>query len=315
MTQPKRHHYVPQFYLKNFANDKGQIWVYDRQTKKYRQQNVRDTAVQQHYYRIETKDGTHSTEIESFLAELEGNACTAIVKLERGETLTEDDRQYVAAYVALQMTRVPDFEKSSNESQEKLIRKMFKMSFHSVEATQKRLDKLKEKIGEVSGEVSPEEMYEFIQQDRYKMKFPRQNAIRSMLKLAEHTANYFIQMDWLLLRAGGGGTFITSDNPYTLFPPPTYNPNDFWDSAVGILTPGAKKALPVSPNSCLFMLDHGGRYAENTAPRDKIRFFNDFFARTSGRFIFAKDEALLRSVVKRSRVDEIPVDRERVIMS
>ncbi len=63
------------------------------------------------------------------------------------------------------------------------------------------------------------------------------------------------------------------------------------------------------------MLDAGTRYAENIAPRDKLRIFNCSYAQTSDRFIFARDEALLRSVVKHSAVDEIPIDRERVSVS
>lgn len=315
MSEPKRHHYVPQFYLKNFADDKGQIWVYDRQTKQYRHQNVSDTALVRHYYRVESKDGKYNTEVEKLLAEIEGLACVAIEKLKQGTTtLTEEEKANIAIFAALQMTRVPDFEKRTNEMQEKIIRKVYKRVFHSVEAARQEIEKIKDEIDNVGGDVA-EDMFNFIQGDKYSIEVPRQNNIRRMLELASHTALYFIQMDWVLLRTERGGAFITSDNPFTIFPPKTYNPNTFLGSAVGILTPGARKSIPISPRASLFMCDHGGRYAENIVPRDKMRIFNDFYARTSDRFIFARDEALLRSIVERSRVDEIPLERERVIIS
>lgn len=30
MSAPKLHHYVPQFYLRRFLNDHGQLWVWDK---------------------------------------------------------------------------------------------------------------------------------------------------------------------------------------------------------------------------------------------------------------------------------------------
>lgn len=292
------------------------MWVYDRATKEYRQQKIDQVAVIGHYYRIEKRDGTLSAEIEQYLAEeVEGPAATAMNKLERGEGITELERSHIAVFVALQMTRVPDFEKRVTEMQEKSFRRINKMLFPTIEETKRKIDESTAELAVMGGDVKPEELYELIQKDQYGVDIPRQNNIRMMLEMAAHAAPYFLQMDWLLMRAAQGGSFITSDNPFTIFPPPTYNPNSFIDSAVGILTPGAKKAVPISPSATLFMLDAGARYAENTAPRDKLRIFNSFFAQTSDRFIFSKDEALLRSVVERSKVDEIPIDRERVSVS
>lgn len=35
MTQPKRHHYIPNFYLKNFAHSKSKyLYVYSKKTNK-----------------------------------------------------------------------------------------------------------------------------------------------------------------------------------------------------------------------------------------------------------------------------------------
>lgn len=311
-TQPKRHHYVPQFYLNNFADKQGKIWVYDRKIKEYRHQSVKDTAVQNNYYRMRLKGGGQTNELEGFFSQLEGLACSAMNKLERGTPLTEEEKGNIAAFVAFQMMRVPDFEKRENEGNEKIMKWINQGLWGSIENAQKRLDELKEKGVDESNEVSAKEMYEFVQKGNYRIQFPRERSIRTMLKLTFNIAGKFIQMDWLLLRAPKDGAFVTSDNPYTLFPHAEYNPNSFLDGAVGILTPGAKKALPLSPNTSLFMCDHGGRFAKTTAPRDKMRNINLFYARTSDRFIFSKDELLLRSIVKRSGVDEIPVDRERV---
>lgn len=315
MGKPKRHHYVPQFYLKKFADDQDRLWVYDRVNKQYRHQNVEQVASINHYYRIEKKDGTLSLEIEEHLSEIEGNGAAAIEKLERAEPITPEEKAHIAVFIAVQMTRVPDYEKRVNELQDKAIRRMTKIGFPTIEATKEKITRLMKGSGMRGDEVTAEEMYEFIQEDQYGIEIPRQNNIKMMLEMAANAADYFMQMDWFLIRAAKGGSFVTSDNPFTLFPPKTYDPNHFFNSAVGLLTPGALKALPISSSSSLCLLDRGERFVERTVPRDVLRGFNGNYARTSDRFIFAKDEALLRSVIERSGVDEIPVERERAIMS
>lgn len=315
MTDPKRHHYVPQFYLKNFADESERVWVYDRATKEYRHQKTDQVAVIGHYYRIEKKDGTLSAEIERYLAdEVEGPAATAMSKLERGEGITERERSDIAVFVALQMTRVPDFEKRVMEMQEKKYRKINKMLFPTLEETKRKIEESMDELKTMGAtDVDAQQMYEFIHKDEYGIEIPRQNNIRMMLEMASRAAPHFLHMDWLLMRAAKGGAFITSDNPFTIIPPQDHAANSFL--GVGLLTPGAKKGIPISPRATLFMLDPGVRYGENTAPRDKLRIFNSYFTQTSDRFIFARDEAHLRSVVERSRVDELPIDRERVIVS
>lgn len=313
MNEPKRHHYVPQFYLKNFADSAERIWVYDRKTKEYRHQNVKDTALKNHYYRVE-KGGKYHTEVEKLLSEIEGLAAAAILKLENHEPLTENDRLHICLFVALQKTRVPDFEKGTNEMEEKMYRRITKELFSSVEVAEEAINKYKDEVAAIGGgSVDAQQLFEFVQEDRYRVEIPRQNTIRAMLKIADHLMPYFMQMDWILLRAADGAAFITTDNPFTIFPPAWYNPNSFL--GVGVLTRGAKKSVPLSPKSALFFLDRGSRYGENLVPRDKMRFFNESYAHNSDRFIFARDEALLRSVVERSKIDEVPFERERVVMS
>ncbi|MCG2688699.1 DUF4238 domain-containing protein [Candidatus Parcubacteria bacterium] len=315
MNEPKRHHFVPRFYLSNFADGKGMIWVFDRKTKEYHQQNIRDTAVQRHYYRVKLKTGEYSTEVEKLLSAVEAKACLAMNKLTKNEHLSEEERSNIAIFMGFQKTRVPDFEKSTNEAQEKLFKEISKRSFCSVEATKDILEGLNK--NETEGKeksVTPEEMHKFIQEEEYTIKFPRERTIKTMLKIAVHLAEYFVEMDWLIVCAPKKTTFITTDNPFTLFPPPDHNSNSFW-GGVGIITKGAKKAFPISPNTSLFIGDMGNQFTQTTISCDKARAINIFYARTSDRFMYSRDEKLLRSVVKKSKVEEIPLDRERVSVS
>lgn len=50
MANTKKQHYVPQFYLKNFANANDQVYLFDKFTKKSFLANVRDIASERYFY-------------------------------------------------------------------------------------------------------------------------------------------------------------------------------------------------------------------------------------------------------------------------
>ena len=53
--QTTHSHTVPQMYLKNFANDKNQVWVYSLKDNKCFKQNIRNVCVKNKTYEF-TKD-------------------------------------------------------------------------------------------------------------------------------------------------------------------------------------------------------------------------------------------------------------------
>lgn len=314
MSKPKRHHYVPRFYLDHFTNKEGFLWVYDRKTDEYRKQKPSDTAVQKNYYAIQNKDGGKDMGVEELFSVIEGEADAIIKKILSGKTITQEEKGKLSVYISYQMVRVPEYEKQVTESEEKLIKKINEMRFSSVEETKKVIQKYKES-GNNQKEIDPEEMFNFVKSGKYGVSFPREWSLRYVLELGYDLAEYFANMEWTFLYAPNNTSFITSDNPYTTFAPEDRDPNCFWQRGVGIMTKGAKKVLPLSTNLILVIGDIGDRFFIAESDRVGVRGINKTFARTSGRFIYARDEALLRSVVKQSKVKDIPLDRERVFMS
>ena len=92
MTLPKRHHYLPQFYLKGFCRNEH-LWVYDREKNEIRRQTPINTAIQTHYYSFENKDGEKNTEIESFLSEIEGLTKPILGKISNKLDISTEDAE------------------------------------------------------------------------------------------------------------------------------------------------------------------------------------------------------------------------------
>ena len=68
---PKLQHYVPQLLLSRFADDRGQVRTYDKQTKKYFLQNLKNAAAENHFYRLEFGDKPPSNEFERLMSTCE----------------------------------------------------------------------------------------------------------------------------------------------------------------------------------------------------------------------------------------------------
>lgn len=78
MSEAKRHHYIPQFILKNFLDNKGQVFYWDIEKEVLEKRNPRSIFMIFDMYRDEVNHKDKPTSIESSLAIFEGEIATLI---------------------------------------------------------------------------------------------------------------------------------------------------------------------------------------------------------------------------------------------
>src|SRR5882672_1194840 len=114
--EPVLQHIVPQHYLKGFcdpqpARRQGQVlWEFRLDGDDViRQHSPKNLGRIRDYYSV-PKDGAMDPAIEGGLSVIESGAAPVIAKL-RSENfaMSEEDRQWIAAFIALQMVRGPAF--------------------------------------------------------------------------------------------------------------------------------------------------------------------------------------------------------------
>lgn len=71
VSEPKRHHYIPQFILKNFIDDNSQVYYWDVSSKTLQKRNTRSVFMNMHMYRDEEHHPENPTIIETTLADFE----------------------------------------------------------------------------------------------------------------------------------------------------------------------------------------------------------------------------------------------------
>jgi Protein of unknown function (DUF4238) len=108
MSVPKKHHFVPQFLLRNFADDRGQLAVYRTDQQREYGANVRDLGHRNFGHSLfwPNREPDHVS-LESQMADIEGAAAAAIVELRaaRTRTVSTHQREVLSFLIALQWTR------------------------------------------------------------------------------------------------------------------------------------------------------------------------------------------------------------------
>jgi hypothetical protein len=300
---PKRHHFLPQFYLSYFTDSKNLLWEFDRETKIYDQKTPHGSAWGKHYYRYKGKDGETHTDIESGLFNrIETGAKPVIDKIDARKPISEEEMGIVSLFVAFQHTRVPDFEKLSASLSEAMIKSLTKRRFSSVEVTKKIIEEMDEVGMDADNNVSPEEVFDFVQEGEYTVTTGHEDFISTMLSLGMEIAGYIQQMEWKYLFAPTGSSFITSDSPLFLVPPKDYEKEHRFEG-MGIATLGVIKMMPLTPRVCLSIGDAGTKASSRIIDKKQVRAINRSVAFNSDQFVYAKDKPLLERIIKDRKLD------------
>ncbi len=126
--EQKRHHVVPEFYLR-FANEKERITVVRRGARPHTT-HVRNAGVVGKFNTVTDPGGNPSLVVENMFADFEGLAKPIIERIaETGHIPMHEPRSLVAQYMALQYTRTPEWRDVANIEAE--IRAKTLMSAHT----------------------------------------------------------------------------------------------------------------------------------------------------------------------------------------
>src|ERR1700754_2809381 len=107
MKPSRRHHYLPQMYLRGFADEAEQVWVFDRKENTFLHQGILNTAVKKNFYTAVGPDGKKTDAVEQMLANIVESPMKRIIeRLDRKNLNWEgEDRAVLALFVALLRTR------------------------------------------------------------------------------------------------------------------------------------------------------------------------------------------------------------------
>lgn len=195
----KQQHYVPQFYLRQFASDDGQIWVYDKVSDKAFRTAVRNVAGERYFYdsdEIEQALGDRQV-VEKFLAKLEGEFGDKITRLLHRlriggfQRIHPETRTAIATFAAFQLIRTKEHRIQMMQTSELLKKFLLKHP-----GTEKM-------VGELDVQMSEKSVRESHARELLDLPF--------ILHMSEILAAHI----WVVARRHSSQGFYTSDEPIT----------------------------------------------------------------------------------------------------
>jgi hypothetical protein len=283
MSNPKRHHYLPEFYLDRFAGSGGFLWLFDRSQGKLRKERPRNTAVIGHYYSFTDEAGERSPAIEQYFSEVERVAKATLDCLESGEEFTRKDRFRLSWFLGYLFCRVPAYERALNETITGLVQVVMRKNLEDPETAN-------------SFDLPPKELLKELDSEDFLLKVNDNLRLAHVLQQGEEIAKKFFFSSWVVARAPARGSFVTCDNPFGLiFPPGTPKSVSTW--SWGAFSPEVTRAFPLSSRTCLLMHGMTGSSLDSIElDRDAVREINLAIVTETETYAIARDEDHLRSL-------------------
>lgn len=221
MTQPekRRHHTVPAFYLKRFANERParrpQVMRVPLSGRNRHLMSVNDASVETDFYLMEVEDGSWTDEAEDALSNLETDAAQALRVLvdEAPWPIPPEVREPIAAWAAVQYLRSPAMRQALNTIADTAFKSMIERGGRLlIEQV------LRDKYGRTPTEAEVGALQAATQFDGYHLKQHQNEHMLIMHEMLPGTTAMFYHRGWSVIRFAEAIT--TSDAPVVLLPDP-----------------------------------------------------------------------------------------------
>lgn len=303
-NKPKRHHFLPQSYLRGFGRDEV-LWVYDRNENAVRAQKVVDTAVKKHFYSIEKEDGSRDPRVESeFLSKIDRLIPLLVGDLRKGLIFNEINRSNLAVVTAIMMNRTLDFHEGINRVEGGLIKKLSQMMVRTEDDAARLIQEWRLEDPDTP-EISPKELFEFFRKGRFKVKIHRNRSIEHLIQLSPELANVFANLNVIVLHAPEKAAFITTDRPVVVMPPRDTSEIPKW-GGVGLLTPGALKFFPLASDLAIIFGEPGSKFRHTSLSQKEVKVVNSIIGYMTDRFMIGRDRALIEAWSRRLNLADTP---------
>ncbi len=204
MSEPRKHHYLSQFYLRGFSADEKGIYQIEKSTLRGYGSSIKDAAAMRDYHILDYEDAEDPQVVEKHLSEYEGLLASALERVVSDGIADEKDHIEIISLVALMRFRVPAFKSFISKSMSEVVRSAGVML---------------ERKGMLP--APPEGLEEELRMSSLKIEIKNWACLQQMFKLATDADLIKIMLDmrYQLIEAPPGEFFLTGDQPVALFSP------------------------------------------------------------------------------------------------
>ncbi len=301
----RRHHYLPQFYLRNFIDSAGRIWAYPKLGGKAKRASPRDLGVEKDYHTFTRKDGIKDrATIEEAFADIENEAAPTVRKIIGKEPLSTAEYEIFVTFVGTMLVRVPARCDQVGRMAAKMMKVIATTSASNKNAFHAEYQRFEAGTGHRGADA--EEIRQFVLSDKYEMRTNPKIALAFSLQTLHTVTNCLAQMDWIFLQRTGRFQFLSCDNP-VFYCDPTLPPTTW--RGIGLMNRGIEVSVPLSPNVLAFGSYHSKERKSMQIEPEVVRIFNQRTIDSAYRYVFASEASeKIQAFISRNNDAIAPVE-------
>ena len=229
-TPAKRHHHVPAFYLRGFADERDTITTVRLGGAEPFTTKVQNTAAENGFYAVPGHQEGPDV-FERLLSSVEGDAAAVFRKLEAGTwPLEVEDRATLTSFIALQVTRGPEQRRNMQQMKARLAQ---------IEVSIVGKDGLKDWAKKRSGVELDDTAAKLVWEQAMRpegppVKVSALDHIQQMAELVEALVPYIAGRPWTLV-SFDSRSLITSDTPVVLIPYAEQDEDESFPRGIGFM--------------------------------------------------------------------------------
>lgn len=250
----RKHHYVPQCYLKLFSVSHKkipQLTVFDRVRKKVYKAGVDNAAAQRDFNAIDV-EGMDADAFEKSMSGFETELADALKRIVAARSLAnQKDRAFLLNLVGLTAMRNPRFRETIRSGHEQVARRIMDQLLSSKEMYESQVKRVREagRLPE-SNNISYAEMKRFVENGEYELTLDNTYQVGQEMRVFDKILPLIFERGWVLLRAPeNSGGFVTSDHPFCLFWTDPKRHGGFYSPGLGLR--GTEIRFTISPRLAL----------------------------------------------------------------
>ncbi len=294
MSEAKRHHYLPEMYLKGFSHDAKKVALYDLETKKGYETSITNVGVVHDLYTIidAQKEKNRSVDRLLFSDHIETPAAEAIRKINNQILISDEEKVHLSFFIGFIANRMP----SRREAVEELIKgyanAIIRQKFGTLEDTVASISKQDQDVDLEEAR----ELHAFATSSNYVIKPNNAEFIKTLIVLGVDLSKKIYSMSWTAYFAPKGTSFITSDNPFMF----ASEAATLTEGAVFNNYPNARCVFPLSRFVMLEMKQTANptAFGIHVITRQSVREFNKACSGLSTRRIIGQDVDLVNNMAR-----------------
>jgi Protein of unknown function (DUF4238) len=216
MPESHRHHYISQFYLKNFVRDRANpaLFVVDLRTQKSFTTSPSNVALENDFHRI-TTPGLPPDAVERRLSQFEADVAPALTRIISSASLSNaGDRNLILFFAILLLVKGPTMRGTLNTFTNTLMQRIGLDRANNPEAFAKRIEQLIAE-GEMPPDTNAEELRQQVLRGNYTVGLSTEAHLKLEFEVAESLLPMVAERKWNVYKAGSG-EFVTCDRPAIL---------------------------------------------------------------------------------------------------